>query len=346
MKRTVAGIYSAAHFFVDLSCAVVMLKFAYNGDPSVILVYNFCAFALQMPFGIVLDRFGGARSAAAAGCGLIALSCFFCMLPFFRTGMTAAVISGIGNALFHTGGGIYMLNEFEGASALGVFVSPGAIGLYMGICLSAEESGTAAVLPILSMAVFAAALSAVPHIFKENIPDRYGKDPFSAPLPLNDKAAAAMLFAVVVIRSFGGFAVSFSWKTAGAASLAAVIVTASGKAAGGFLSDKYGMKRTAAATMLLSAVLYIFSDNIAAGLAAVLLFNMSMPITLKGAADIFGDAKGFSFGLLTFALFLGYIPSYAGNTGASHGAMSALCVISAVLLTACFKLCRKEDVLS
>ena len=48
------------------------------------------------------------------------------------------------------------------------------------------------------------------------------------------------------------------------------------------------------------------------GVLAVFLFNMTMPVTLWAAAKVMPGAKGFAFGLLTFGLFLGYLPSYLG----------------------------------
>ena len=41
---------------------------------------------------------------------------------------------------------------------------------------------------------------------------------------------------------------------------------------------------------------------------------MTMPITLWAAARLMPGGKGFAFGLLTFALFLGYIPTALGLT--------------------------------
>ena len=85
--------------------------------------------------------------------------------------------------------------------------------------------------------------------------------------------------------------------------------------------------------MVLAAVLYLFSNNIVCGLVAILIFNMSMPITLRAAADIFKGGRGFSFGLLTFALFLGYVPSYiSGRVQISRTAMCILCILSAAML--------------
>ena len=46
---------------------------------------------------------------------------------------------------------------------------------------------------------------------------------------------------------------------------------------------------------------------------------MSMPITLRGAADALPGMPGFSFGLLTFALFLGFLPTWLGIPGPAEG---------------------------
>ena len=50
----------------------------------------------------------------------------------------------------------------------------------------------------------------------------------------------------------------------------------------------------------------------AAGVAALFLFNMTMPVTLWAMVQLLPGAKGFSFGLLTFGLFIGFIPVYLG----------------------------------
>ena len=39
---------------------------------------------------------------------------------------------------------------------------------------------------------------------------------------------------------------------------------------------------------------------------------MTMPITLTSLANIFNNNKGLAFGLLTFALFLGAVPTFFG----------------------------------
>ena len=69
-------IYSAAHFAVDFACAWLLHR-CLPGTPSLaeaVLLSNFCAFALQMPLGVIVDRAGNGRLFSASGCLLLALS--------------------------------------------------------------------------------------------------------------------------------------------------------------------------------------------------------------------------------------------------------------------------------
>ena len=52
------GLYALLHFFVDGICAWAMLG-RLDADFGGILLYNFCAFAMQLPLGAVLDRLDG-----------------------------------------------------------------------------------------------------------------------------------------------------------------------------------------------------------------------------------------------------------------------------------------------
>ena len=75
MKNGKALIVGAiGHFLVDFACAAFLLR--HNGETiwwtELLILYNFCAFALQMPMGILVDRWpafpwaaGGALLCAA-----------------------------------------------------------------------------------------------------------------------------------------------------------------------------------------------------------------------------------------------------------------------------------------
>ena len=128
--RRMLWAYSVGHFCVDFACAFFVLRFGLTGADRVtaLLLYNFFAFAVQMPLGLLTDRLGNGRVFSALGCAMVAAA------PLLRCAPLAlCVAAGLGNALFHIGGGHDVLSASNGrAGALGVFVSPGAFGLFLG----------------------------------------------------------------------------------------------------------------------------------------------------------------------------------------------------------------------
>ena len=305
MTRTpLLALYSLAHFWVDLSCAFLAFRFL-SAAPEFtlcLLLYNFCAFALQMPLGLWADSLDRNGMLAAAGCGLTAAAF---LLP---VSLAAAVVAGVGNALFHLGGGIDVLNASgEKAAALGIFVSPGAVGLYVGTLWGGEAAVSALLPPAGLLALGGGILLLCRRTFGSL---RSGNAPVEAEPAGGSWLPLVPLFLVVVLRSWMGLGQSFPWKAAWGLPL--VLALALGKAAGGFLMDAVGPRRAAGWSLGLAAALYLLSGAPLPGLLAVFLFNMTMPMTLWAAAQLLPGAKGFGFGLLTFALFVGYLPVYLG----------------------------------
>lgn len=282
-RKPILALYSIAHFWVDLSCAFLAFRFL-SGSPDFLLcllLYNFCAFALQMPLGIWADGLNRNGLLVAVGCGLTAAAF---LVPL---ALPAAVVAGVGNALFHLGGGIDVLNAGERkAAALGVFVSPGAVGLYVGTLWGGGEQ-VSALVPLAGLLLLGGAIL---WLCRRSFGSfRSGNVPVDTE-PL--RGSMGLLVPLVL-----------------------VLALAAGKAAGGFLMDAMGPRRAAAWSLGLGAALYLFSGYAVPGLLAVFLFNMTMPMTLWAAAKLLPGAKGFAFGLLTFALFVGYLPVYLGWPG-------------------------------
>lgn len=307
MNRRGLALYSLAHFWVDLSCALLIFGRVAPGGEGVFvfLLYNFCAFALQMPLGLLADRFGGERWFAALGCLLAAGA-------WAMGGLPAAVTAGVGNALFHVGGGVYALHGSTGCAPLGLFVSPGALGIYLGALTGVREAIPNPVVWLVLLALGGAVLlwgRGAPGPDYDPVPAGGGKAVF----PL------LALFAVVVLRALLGGLFRFPWK--GELGLLLAVAVAGGKAAGGLLADRLGRPRVAAGSLALAAVCFLGCDAPALGLTAVFLFNMTMPLTLWGAGRMLRGAKGFAFGLLTFALFLGTVPVLLGAPMPSGGGL-------------------------
>lgn len=325
------GIVSVMHCMIDFLCAFAVYgTFRYRYDPfRVYLYYSFFAFAVQMPLGILLDRIIGEGRVSKD------------LPPFWFTTagilvtllgtITNPVILGIGNALFHTGGGVTSIQEDDRAGlrgrGLGVFVAPGAIGLFLGGQISNVGKGivlgcSALVLAALWLTLYRNMQGSEPEYasMPEFVFERKGVIP-----------AVLACFAVVVIRSAVGTAVSFSWKNGFALSFLATIMLAVGKSAGGFAGARFGIRRTALVSLVGAAVCYFFKDILPFGLAALFLFNMSMPLTLYLLAKRMPGMPGLAFGLLTFALYLGFVLIYTSPVSIPLiGPLGSL--VSAVLL--------------
>ncbi|MCL2164821.1 MAG: hypothetical protein FWH55_10635 [Oscillospiraceae bacterium] len=316
--------YSATHFLVDFACAFLMFR-SIAGTPDgylCALLYNFCAFTLQAPFGIIADRWNHNFLFAIIGCVLVGLAYGITYIP-----IAAVLVVGVGNAMFHIGGGVDVLNVSDKKlGALGIFVSSGAFGVYYGTMHGKGDGLSAFFIPLLLAA--AAVLIFILHKAQK------GMYPKNAAFSLESAGsphiliAAVCLFFVVCLRSFVGLALNLPWKDVGYWGTALTCAVVFGKVIGGFIADYFGLSKTAALSLGVAAILFLFPAIPLAGVAAVLAFNMTMPVTLWAMAKIFPDAKGFAFGLLSFGLFLGFLPVYLG-AGISQDASWLLALLAA-----------------
>lgn len=338
-------LYSTLHMLVDGVCALTMFGLFLSREDGYfqILVYNFCAFALQMPFGVLLDRWyaGGKACRQADPACLTAAAGVLCTMA---GAFTHPAVLGIGNALFHVGGGVGCIREDNRKARqgrdLGIFVAPGALGLYLGTLAAKQGMWKAGYLGagVLLIILCAWAMRAAGYQGKKKSAEADRQSGSSKLTAVHTGAfgagAAACCLAVVVLRSYVGMAVSFPWKTGAAAGCLAVLAVAGGKAAGGFAAAKYGGVKTAVASLAAAAGCYLFSGSMPVGLAALFLFNMTMPVTLYWMVRSMPEMPGLAFGFLTFALFLGFLPVYFGlaPTAGGKAAGCAGSIVSLLLL--------------
>lgn len=326
-KATTA--YSVAHFVVDFSCAFLIYGYLRGSNQWImcLLAYNSFAFAMQMPLGIVADYSGKSHRYAALGCVLVALSVLLKSLP-----LALCIVAGLGNGLFHIGAGRDVLIHSRGRySMLGIFVSPGAVGLYMGM-LAGRENLVSALVPVgllLGSAAIILLLASKPDKAQpcEEKPREQG---ISAVTVL----MIFCLFLVVCLRSYVGMTLAFPWKGEEQWSLWLLLALFGGKAFGGILADWLGAAETAVLSLLASALFFVLYNQPVCGVLAVFFFNMSMPIALGAVCEHLPRAKGFGFGLLTFGLFLGFAPLLLGQGAALElpWGYCAAALLSAVLL--------------
>lgn len=403
-------LYSILHLLVDGMCALAMFgRYIPRKEGYLyILLYNFCAFVLQMPFGAALDILGGKKAGRGRTDPAFLTAAAGVLCTIAGTG-THPVVLGVGNALFHVGGGVGTIGEDHARGSrgarLGIFVAPGALGLYLG-SLAAKESEAAggtvgnpagsvpgkffevfrlwareldfwlAGTAIVMLLLLGAGLLFLHRQGRKGSPFvgppvRYGVPgeersgcgedvpapgvPFAGgcdsdkgaetdacaakTLPWGNRRMLRLAFCcllVVVLRSYIGMSVAFPWKTGAVAGLFSVLAVVGGKVAGGLAAARHGSFRTAVVSLILASFCYLFSASMSMGLAALFLFNMTMPVTLYWMVRGWRGMPGFAFGFLTFALFLGFLPVYfalpslwGGCVAGSLGSILSLLLMAA-----------------
>ncbi len=354
------AIYSVLHLLVDGMCALAMFgRFLPRGNGHLyILLYNFCAFSLQMPFGVALDALcGSGKERRGEFPFLFAAAGVLCTIAGV---FTHPVILGIGNALFHVGGGVGTIREDTAKGQkgrwLGIFVAPGALGLYLGT-LSGKNGSWNLWIPgtgILMLMLCARAVYQLKqrdrHSRKGSLRENSlqengnGEEADGGQASKGIAAVAACCMAVVILRSYVGMAVAFPWKTGILAGTLAVLAVAGGKIAGGFTAARYGLPGTTVISLGLAGICFLLSSSWLPGLAALFLFNMTMPITLYWMVCSVPEMPGFAFGFLTFALFLGFLPAYFGLIPAAGGNLAGCAgsIVSLLALAAGYRLTGRD----
>ncbi len=329
----VLGTYAVTHAVVDAACAVLLWtaygdgRLSASAAWSAFFAYNLLAFAVQPLIGLALDRMRLGRGGAAAGALLTAAALPVALAP--GAIWAAVIVAGLGNAVFHVGGGVVSLRAAPGRAApVGVFVAPGAAGLAIGIL--AGKAGAPAWPFVAALVALAAALALFPAPLLGASAESRRHSPASA-LAGAGMAVVALLLVVVGVRSFVGLTLVLPWKSdlVLLGILTAAVVT--GKAAGGLLADRYGWRRVAVTALVASLpLLALGAWSPAAGIAGVLLFNMTMPVTLAAVAAVLpSGSEGFAFGLTCLALFCGSVPSLTGLPVASVSWVLAALILPA-----------------
>lgn len=321
MKNGKALIVGAiGHFLVDFACAAFLLR--HNGETiwwtELLILYNFCAFALQMPMGILVDRWPAFPWAAGG-----ALLCAAGALPLPLAAL--GLILGLGNAAYHLGIGKPLMDAEAGSGALGIFVAPGALGITLGTLAARLDS-----VMVLPLTLFLILLALVVNRLPWKPQERQEEVNSSFSL-----ISSVCLFLVVILRSFAGFTWPLPWKVQ--ALIPLTLAAAGGKAAGGIAADLWGLEKTARVSLGLSFFCFWISNGMITGLADVFLFNMTMPLCLKQMHRQFPQHAGFAFGFLTFALFLGFVPVILGITAVTKAQMLILIALYWLVLCLAFR---------
>lgn len=303
MKKLLSftAVYGITHLLVDAICVgtvlslQVMNQLDNKTSGCLIVLYNLIAFGIQPILGYLCDHYQRSKTFAVLGILLT-----ICSLLLMQSPLIVVIMLGIGNALYHIGGGIISLNTTPNkATAPGLFVAPGAIGVFVATIISGNLTALIAIVISLMVCMLAILL-----VKFENHGIYDTEEPF-----IDNKGILIImaLLLVISIRSLVGGAIVFDWQITMTMKLAALAMVVAGKALGGLLADRFGFLKTGVGGLVIAAPLLTWGmDHWVLGLLGLLFFNLTMPITLTVLANTFKKYKGFAFGLTTSALVAGY----------------------------------------
>ena len=328
------------HALVDAACAAKL--YSYAGSLSVqqlsswFFLYNLLAFSTQAIMGGFLDvlsqrqnrlsvKFASGKLAAlnpymifaVSGALIVALGAVFSFpLP------SAICLIGLGNSVFHVGGGGYSLSVSKGkAAGIGIFVGPGSLGLAAGILFPQIKQIFAAGLVLTGAVIVFQVVMRSGRLTRKmsgSLPEKpaSGSRQVPAVSPWIPAMAAVLLCLAVAFRAFGGSFPSYSWKKGIPAILIAAAFVMAGKIAGGFAYDRFGVWKTIILSSILAAAFIVFFPwNEPASLAGILALNIAMPVTLVLLYKCLHQYPAFSFGLAASVLFPGSLLGQMAGAG-------------------------------
>ena len=324
-------VYTVSHFCVDFCCFFVLFSWVSNGTHSTqvitlgFLAYNAIAFGFQPLIGYLCDV-NRKTPIELIGCPLLIIGLLLMHIP-----AAAIILIGMGNAVFHIAGGIDSLRHSNGKMARsGVFVSSGALGVAFGSL--AGKSGTLSV--YIPIGVLIICLASLYVVYRKRMGKKDTETVFSIAKPNLNYGTILLIASVsILIRSYAGTILPAEWKTTTVLFLFPAIGAFIGKISGGFIADKIGAKPASVFSLFMAAVLGAFGYmNPWIYLTAIILFNMSMSVTLCAIASVLPLNPGLAFGITTPALLCGNVPTFFVAAEPAPLIFAVLTIVSALCL--------------
>ena len=329
-------IYSIAHCLVDFACAFAYYACAApNFEDWVLLalIYNFCAFGLQLPLGYWADRINYNAVFAIAGCLMAAVGC-----AFASHALVLAVLAGLGGALFYVGSGLEVLHDGgDRVKGMGLYLALGALGVYLGTYAGTAQPHDSTAWAMLALLTAAATIAVGQY---NRSPNFRSHNPAVGEWKPSVLAiwALGLFLASVLVRSYLNLLFDFTWGNEYA--FLVVLAVALGKVAGGYGADKFGLMKVATFSLLGAMVFMGWPESIWCGCLGVFLLAISAPIAVWAVAKLMPDRHGLSFGMMGAAMFFGFLPLdfYLTPLPASPAGYIISCAIILLCLYAALRL--------
>ncbi len=340
MKKNITGyLYFYIHFVVEIVCFFYLARVTNNSlwVWLVPFIYDGLAFVPQSLIGYVSDKY------PKINMGIIGV--VLLVIAYLLFGLTkisvfiSLVFLCLGNAFLHIAGAENTLRTSNGKLAPpAIFVAGGSFGVITGKLLATTSmSPLVLLIPIISIIPFI--LLANTYIDKNSncLEFNYVKENISPLLVI------LIAFLVVVVRGYIGYGIPTSWNKTVMQNVIFFCVMGLGKALGGVLSDKIGIRKVAIVSTLLAIPLLCCGNNLMLiSIIGVMCFSMTMAITLGILVSVLKKNPGLAFGITTIGLFIGSVPVFFFKLNMTINIILII-VISIICALALAYVLKKED---
>ena len=309
MKKNITGIlYFYIHFVVEVVCFFYLSRITNNSLVVWLIpfIYDGLAFVPQSIIGYVSDKYPKINM-ALIGTVLLAISYLLFGLTDVSVFLTLLVIC-LGNAFLHVAGAENTLKSSNGRlSPSAIFVAGGSFGVISGRLLATTSINPLWLLiPIITIIPF----SILADMYLEES-DNNAQEFDYVKKSLNPYFVILIAFLVVTARGYIGYGIPTSWNKTVIQNVIFFCTMGLGKALGGILSDKIGIRKVAIGSTLL-AIPFLCCGNelMLVSIIGVMFFSMTMSITLGILVSVLKKNPGLAFGITTIGLFAGTAPIF------------------------------------
>ncbi len=305
-KSIILGyLYSYIHFIVEIACFYYLSKVSTSLIVWLVpFLYDAFAFVPQSLIGAFSDKY------KKLNLGLIGMLIILLAVILLGLSVNKFIILFIicfGNCCVHVNGAQVTLRNANGKlSHSAIFVAGGSFGVISGRLLAKTTLSPWILVPIVFSAIpFTIIADRLDNKQITDLKFNYNKDNISKGLII------FLAVFVVIVRGYMGYGIPTSWNKTVIQNVIFFITMGLGKALGGILSDKFGIRKVAIWSTLLAIPFLCVGDNLMiVSIIGVMMFSMTMSITLAILVSALPKHPGLAFGLTTIGLFLGTAPIF------------------------------------
>ena len=340
-KNILGILYFIIHFIIEITSFYIVSSYIDTNLVWILaLMYDFFAFVPQGIFGYLKDK-GIKTNFTIIGMILSTLSLI--LLYFNLNAIVVILVLSIGNCMIHIQGAETTLRTSNGQMApSAIFVSGGSFGVITGKILAMYNVPIPFVIIInLLMLIPIAICNKYVYLIDDKNLEKYN---FSNK-NINSKVIITLAVFVVIVRAYMGYGIPTTWNKTLIQTILLYCSMGIGKAMGGILIDSIGIKKTALLSTIGSLPFLLFGNNVMAiSLIGIMMFSMTMAVTLGLIVSEIKKYPGVAFGFTTVGLFLGSLPVFVFriNSILINCLMVTILTVASVIVLSV--ICRKEKV--